>query len=138
MKNIIMLAALLLGACAADATAEPSNDEAVDTQALVAPRPGGCATILCLPTQHCVEHCDGTASCVPSIPGPKVECSRDADCRLFSDYCEGCNCVALGPGESEPKCTGNIVQCFVDPCLHLEARCEHGSCVAVEAGSATF
>jgi len=136
MKKLVLLAALL-GACAAETIPERSTVEALESQALVAPGGRGrCALILCLPGYQCVENCDGTAGCVPIAPKP--ECTTDADCRLFSDYCEGCNCVALGAGEPEPKCTGNIVQCLIDPCQGAQARCELGSCVAADAGGATF
>ena len=127
MTRMILLAALL-GACSAQTTPETVVENA-DPQALLRPRPiDPCATIRCKSGYVCEVNADGTAECVPAAPAP--ECKTDADCRLFSDYCEGCNCVALGRGEPEPKCTGMIVQCFVDPCLGVEARCEYGSCVA--------
>jgi hypothetical protein len=122
MKKLVRLAALL-GACSAQTIPEAAGNES----ALVVPRPaGGCAAILCLKGTVCEESC-GEARCVPIKPEP--ECVEDADCRLFSDYCEGCNCVALGNGEPNPTCNGNTVQCFVDPCRLLQARCEYGSCV---------
>ena len=122
MKNVLYLA-VLLGACSAQTLPESASNES----ALVAPRPiGGCSVIRCPKGTMCEESC-GQARCVPIEP---KECVQDSDCRLFSDYCEGCNCVALGIGEPDPKCNGNIVQCLVDPCRNLQARCEHGSCVA--------
>ncbi|HKU37193.1 MAG TPA: hypothetical protein VJR89_03580 [Polyangiales bacterium] len=125
MKKLLCLVALL-GAC----SAQTIPDTAASESALVAPRPiGGCSVILCPKGTVCEESC-GQARCVPV---PKPECVTDADCRLFSDYCEGCNCVALGDGEPDPKCSGNVVQCLVDPCRNLQARCEYGSCVAGDA-----
>lgn len=59
-------------------------------------------------------------------------CSSDADCRLVSDYCEGCACRALATGEADPTlptCKGTIVQCFVDPCRGQRAVCTAGACV---------
>lgn len=126
MKKLILLTALL-GACAADAAPIATGSEAVESQALVSPGSRGCAVTLCPRPLVCEEDCNGVASCVPATT---AECRSDADCRLFSDYCEGCNCVALGTGESDPVCKGNPVACFVDPCLNLKARCEFGSCVA--------
>ena len=131
MTRIILLATLL-GACSAQ-TAPQTASETAESQALIRPRPNPCAAILCQVGYVCEVNCDGTGECVPAAPKP--ECRTDADCRLFSDYCEGCNCVALGRGESDPKCDGTIVQCLVDPCLGVEARCEYGSCVA---GAATL
>ena len=130
MKKIVYLVALL-GACAAQGVPDPSTSEALESQALVAPRPG-CAVILCPKGTVCEESC-GEARCVPVEP--KRECVKDSDCRLFSDYCEGCNCVALGNGEPDPKCAGDLVQCLVDPCRNLEARCEYGSCVVSEGAT---
>lgn len=128
MKRILVLAALLC-ACTAQAAPEAENIESVEAQALVSPGPvRGCEVILCKVGFVCEEDCNGRGSCVPAPEKP--ECTTDADCRLFSDYCEGCNCVALGPDESEPKCGGTIVQCLVDPCHNLEASCQYGSCVA--------
>jgi hypothetical protein len=53
---------------------------------------------------------------------------EDRDCTTYSDYCEGCNCLALPVGASPPACTGNQVQCFVDPCMNKRAVCNGGSC----------
>jgi len=60
---------------------------------------------------------------------PGGECKSNADCRLVDDYCGGCNCLALGPGESAPKCT-DPVNCFVQPCMNKTAACVAGNCVA--------
>ena len=129
MKKFLCLIALL-GGCAAEAAPAASEGEGLDTQALVAPGAHpSCATILCRAGYVCEESC-GSASCVPVT---RPECTKDADCRLFSDYCGGCNCLTLGPKEPNPKCTTGQVQCLVDPCRNLEARCEHGSCVAGDA-----
>jgi len=56
-------------------------------------------------------------------------CNSDADCRLVDDYCGGCNCLALAPGEKAPTCA-DPVACFVEPCLNKTAACVSGSCVA--------
>lgn len=56
----------------------------------------------------------------------------DADCRLFSDYCTGCDCRALAPGASDPKCKGPGVRCIADPCGRKRAACMEGTCVAVD------
>lgn len=58
-----------------------------------------------------------------------IACASDADCRLVSDYCEGCACRALATGEAEPTCKGTLVQCFVDPCRGQRAVCTAGACV---------
>jgi hypothetical protein len=125
-RSLVVCVMLAASACSAHDPAE--SVEASEPQALVAPPARGCAVILCKPGYVCKEGCDGPR-CVP-LPPSDPECRVDADCRLFSDYCEGCNCVALGAKEPNPICKGDLVQCFVDPCLNLQARCEYGSCVA--------
>jgi hypothetical protein len=74
----------------------------------------------------------GIPACVPDALGPKdpskTECKTDADCSLVADYCGGCNCLALGSGESAPKCDGDEVACFVWPCQGLAAFCDEGQC----------
>lgn len=61
-------------------------------------------------------------------------CSADSDCRAVADYCTGCDCRALGPGETLPACTGPGVQCFADPCMGKTAACVNGSCQISTAG----
>jgi hypothetical protein len=63
-------------------------------------------------------------SSVPSAP----RCSTDADCRLYSDYCDGCACRALDRAAVDPKCGGTIVQCLVDPCRGKQAVCAAAAC----------
>jgi hypothetical protein len=78
---------------------------------LCAPLAGGCITLEC--------------------ESPKTwACVKDTDCRLKSDYCDGCHCLALGPGGSAPSCKGTPVQCLLDPCSLKSPRCLNGLCVA--------
>jgi len=58
-----------------------------------------------------------------------ASCHADADCRLFSDYCSGCDCRALPNGSPDPTCSGPGVQCLVDPCQRKSAVCTNGACV---------
>jgi hypothetical protein len=79
----------------------------------------------------CMANSAGTdastdTSCLGS---PGSECKSNADCRLVDDYCGGCNCLALAPGESAPTCS-DPVNCFVEPCLNKTAACVAGNCVA--------
>ncbi len=59
------------------------------------------------------------------------QCRQDSDCHLFSSYCATapCQCIALGPGERDPRCNGGMVTCFVPPCRNRTAACVGGSCV---------
>lgn len=75
------------------------------------------------------------ASAAPSASAASAKaCAKDADCTLFSDYCGGCTCRGLGPGDGQPRCPGKPVQCLVDPCLRKVAACEGGRCVARAGG----
>jgi len=65
-------------------------------------------------------------TCVPNAP----TCTADADCRLVADYCGGCTCLALGPNQKLPSCTGTQYECFADPCMTKTAACSNGACVA--------
>jgi hypothetical protein len=58
-----------------------------------------------------------------------ASCRTDADCRLFSDYCTGCDCRALPTGAPDPTCSGPGVQCLVDPCQQKSAVCKNGACM---------
>ncbi len=62
-------------------------------------------------------------------------CKIDSDCRLFADYCTGCDCRALGKGEADPTCSGPGVRCVADPCRSLVARCVEGRCIAGRAAA---
>lgn len=52
------------------------------------------------------------------------QCLSDADCRTFSNYCDGCSCEALAVSAPDPTCDGTLVQCFVDPCFDQSAVCD--------------
>jgi hypothetical protein len=73
----------------------------------------------------CPAVCYGT--CAPRAPSTTT-CRTNADCRLFSDYCTGCDCRALPNGAPDPTCSGPGVQCFVDPCDGKTAVCTRGAC----------
>jgi hypothetical protein len=76
----------------------------------------------------------GGAPMNPCMPGggnmdPGAACSKDADCRTFSDYCTGCDCRVLGKQEKDPTCSGPGVRCLADPCRDRAAACQDGHCV---------
>lgn len=80
----------------------------------------------------------GGDSAAPGVAGrdatagepAKQSCESNADCRMEADYCTGCDCVALGPGERVRACSGPGVNCLVDPCGRKSALCVRGKCVA--------
>ena len=71
--------------------------------------------------------------CTQQVCSDPTSCRTDADCRLFSDYCTGCDCRALPTGAPDPACPGPGVQCLVDPCQQKRAMCMNGACVAAGA-----
>lgn len=77
--------------------------------------------------------------CQPASPPPPApgSCTTDADCRLVSDYCKGCDCRALASDEKPPTCDTAGVQCLVDPCLNRAAVCQGGKCAAVSTAPPT-
>jgi hypothetical protein len=60
---------------------------------------------------------------------PTPTCAADADCRLFDDYCTGCDCRALAQGEPDPVCKGPGVRCIRQPCGDRRAVCDKGKCL---------
>jgi predicted small lipoprotein YifL len=72
----------------------------------------------------------GGPATVPSDATGAVgsSCSVDSDCRLFDDYCTGCDCRALAKSEADPKCSGPGVRCLVAPCANKTATCKSGRC----------
>jgi hypothetical protein len=91
-----------------------------------------CALVRCRAGLQCQLQA-GRPVCLPVKP--LAECSCDADCRLFSSYCDGCACLPLSVGEPDPVCKGNSVACLVDPCLTAEAKCLAGQCVLGDGGA---
>ena len=65
------------------------------------------------------------ASATPKGGG---ECTKDADCRLFSNYCNGCKCDVLKKTAADPRCAGPAVNCVVDPCGRAHPRCIASKC----------
>lgn len=126
--------ACTLGACAgSDESTQPDDDQTILQDHSDSLKINPCALVRCRAGTQC-EVQNGRPVCTP-IP-PKPECSSDKECRSFSNYCEGCACLALASGEVDPVCKGNLVACFVDPCLNQEASCVGGQCVL--RGAASF
>jgi hypothetical protein len=75
--------------------------------------------------------CPGADASTPQADGggPGTACRMDSDCRLFDDYCTGCDCRALAKTDSNPTCNGPGVRCAVQPCANKVAACESGRCV---------
>jgi hypothetical protein len=86
-------------------------------------------TLLAACARDVVQHREDSGGA--TLPA-QARCTTDADCRLVSDYCDGCACRALAASEQPPKCQGTTVQCFVDPCQRHRAACQSGACVDVK------
>jgi hypothetical protein len=95
-----------------------------------------CALVSCAAGTHCVLEqvvciqapCPPMPTCVKDT-APGTDCTVPADCRLFDNYCGGCACDALPVTASDPKCSGGMVQCLVQPCRNKTAACSNGKCV---------
>jgi len=119
---------MLASACLVDSPESATEDapSQVDvTEDALSIRTDPCSLVRCAAGYTCVSK-GNKAQCIP-IPGG-AECRTDADCSLYSSYCGGCNCLALNPLESPPKCL-DPVQCLIDPCSNKSAVCEDGYCV---------
>jgi hypothetical protein len=64
------------------------------------------------------------------LSSSSMGCTKDADCRLYSSYCDACECLGLAAGAPDPVCSGMMISCFVDPCSGKSARCSGGACIA--------
>jgi hypothetical protein len=76
----------------------------------------------------------GTTNPGGAASGPDASpsgCRSDADCRLFDDYCKGCDCRALLTTEADPHCAAPGVRCLRQPCAMARAACELGVCKVV-------
>ena len=69
-------------------------------------------------------------ACDPKPPAGGA-CRTDADCRLFDDYCTGCDCRALARSDPNPVCNSAGVMCYRQPCGLKVALCQSGRCVTV-------
>ena len=64
-----------------------------------------------------------------------VACFADRDCKAVAVYCGQCTCEAFSKDVAAPKCSGNVVACFKNPCLGKTAVCVTGTCVVSDEAS---
>ncbi len=105
-----------------------------------------CGSKKCNPGQVCCNASCGictepdglctTQVCDPPVPAANADCKTDADCRLFADYCTGCDCRVLTKTAKDPTCAGPGVRCLADPCRNKTAACVAGKCTARDAAPA--
>ena len=145
------LGALLAGACSTTAKKTDSATGPVVAPAAERKEPvkAGitCGRTICAPGEICCNASCGICAppdgvctmqiceVAPEAPTAATEgCKVDSDCRLFSDYCTGCNCHALAKTEKEPLCSGPGVRCLADPCMQKGPVCDRGKCVVKSRG----
>ena len=107
-----------------------------------------CKGVRCAPPPPCDQPCTTACCCDRSCPpaeagadgsthGPDGgrrdagdSCTGAGGCRLFSDMCGACTCLALAASAPDPVCPGQGVSCFRDPCSGQTAACVGGQCAA--------
>ena len=99
-----------------------------DTTADCSGQPTPISTQLCMVGYSHQTACSDQHTCVSKC-APTPECTVDADCRLFDDYCTGCDCRALSASKADPTCSGPGVRCLREPCGGKTAACTAGKCV---------
>lgn len=122
LRFVALAAPVVLVAAAGCSSAPDPTSEAASSEAELA----GCRTICpkCKPNQPCpMIAC--YLDCSSKKPG---SCTQDSDCRLFDDYCTGCDCRALSTNQKDPTCSGPGVRCLVEPCAGHAAVCVAGQC----------
>jgi len=60
-------------------------------------------------------------------------CTSANDCKLFASYCStaACKCLPLNKNDPNPICGGQVVQCFLAPCLGKVPTCSDAGTCAV-------
>jgi hypothetical protein len=106
---------------------------------ICAPMGGACIQIACDPPPPDAGTCVQNVACVKGTAWSPTQCkcipeggtcTTVGDCQLVSDYCGGCNCLALSQGQKAPACSGQMVACLIDPCELKSLACVSGRCVA--------
>lgn len=87
----------------------------------------------CRWSAKCPLHDAGAGGATDGRTTSGSSCRTDADCRLFDDYCSGCDCRALLQSEPDPRCSGRGVTCLRQPCADRSAACDQGRCTVVVA-----
>ena len=50
-------------------------------------------------------------------PSNVTACSKDSDCDVYNDYCDGCYCHGKHIKDLWPACQGTVVSCLIAPCV---------------------
>jgi hypothetical protein len=93
---------------------------------------GACGFSRCPAGTTCCDQSCGV--CAPTCPQQPPRtcggCTVDNDCRLFDDYCTGCDCRGLNKADPNPVCNTPGVMCIRQPCGLKVALCRNGRCIA--------
>lgn len=120
----------LAGGCHWDCPKCPANRLcALAPCVLICPRRGQkCGTTFCPSGQVCCNESCGICTESGGVCTQQVctatGCASDADCLVYSNYCDGCTCEALLTTDPIPVCTTTIVRCIADPCMGHTAACD--------------
>jgi len=128
----------------AETSGGDGNDSSLDR--VGHPAPGKttgtpCGPSRCAVGQFCCNESCGICAphggvCLQRQCGPSAvaltECTSDSDCRAFSSYCDGCQCLGCGMLDPDPSCHATVVACILDPCHHQYPACVNGTCSLVQ------
>ncbi len=100
-----------------------------------------CGPSRCQPGQFCCNESCGLCAprggiCLQRQCGPNDtsldQCADDSECRMFSSYCDGCQCLPGAVLDPAPSCHATVVACILDPCHHQRPACVEGACAIVD------
>jgi hypothetical protein len=107
------------------------------TRIVAEPEEVKCGSSICGAGEYCCNESCGICApeggfCTYQLCEPtEGECTTNADCRTFSSYCGGCQCLSLSAFAPDPICDTEPVTCFADPCMDQQPVCAAGVCTTV-------
>jgi hypothetical protein len=154
MKTPVLLFAFVAIACARTEPMPPGNPGGIDgasgplmtsgkDASVDGPTGVACGSATCGPGLVCCNASCGictppSSACIQIACDPKRDaaagspCKTADDCRLFDDYCTGCDCRALAKTDPDPKCASRPVQCLRQPCADKVPACVQGKCALAD------
>jgi hypothetical protein len=118
MKTRIAIVLMVLAGCSKGSAVDSGGLTAIDARTGAGGASGADVT-----------GSSGPVVAMPAADAASRPCVTDADCRLFDDYCTGCDCRVLLRADPDPTCPGPGVRCLRQPCADRVAACQQGECI---------